>query len=302
MALALAQKSGDGNTEPSPSPLPKNRKWCFTSFELEPPEFNEKIMLYLCYGKETCPSTKKEHWQGFVIFKNARSLSGCKKSYGSSIHFEPTRGTDEQNIKYCSKDGAFTEHGSRPVGQGKRTDVTTLAELVRAGKTDAEIANTIVAPREGTDGPKRDFGDVFIKFYRGVRELRAIITDKPRMWEMDVRIYWGAPGTGKTRSVYEEFPADEVYPKMVGKWWDGYSGQKVVLIDDFDPENCFDITYDFYLKLLDRYPLRIEWKGGSGNFYSHIIIFTSNTDPAKWFPLKGNRDAFFRRVKTIKRF
>jgi len=126
--------------------------------------------------------------------------------------------------------------------------------------------------------------------------------EEKRNWVMDVRIYYGPPGTGKTRSVYDEFGLDDVYQKMVGKWWDGYKGEKVVIIDDFDPDNCFEIVYDFYLKLLDRYPMRIEYKGGSCQFRSKIIIFTSNVDPKGWWSDKENRGAFFRRVNTIKKF
>lgn len=42
--------------------------------------------------------------------------------------------------------------------------------------------------------------------------------------------YWGEPGTGKTRKATDDHP--QAYKKLVNKWWDGYQGQKVVIMDD----------------------------------------------------------------------
>ena len=261
------------------------RNFCFTSF-------NDKIeftmsMKYLIQGREICPKTQKEHYQGYVMFRNARTLSGVIKEY-RPIHFEIARGSNEDNIKYCSKDGDFTEEGERPVGQGARTDKVSMVKLIKDGLDDRELIEEI--------------GDQFIRNYKGIGVARAILSEIKRNWEMDVRIYHGEPGTGKTKAVWDEFDVEDVYVKSPGKWWDGYRGQKVILIDDFDPSTCFDITFDFYLKLLDRYPMRIEWKGGSGEFYSKVIIFTSNFDSEDWFISRRNRSAFFRRVNFIKCF
>ena len=47
----------------------RTRNVCFTGFNETGYEFNEKQMKYLVVGKEICPTTGKEHWQGYVELK-----------------------------------------------------------------------------------------------------------------------------------------------------------------------------------------------------------------------------------------
>lgn len=269
----------------------KYRNFCFTSFN-GPIMFTNK-MKYLLQGKEVCPKTDREHIQGFVIFKLQRSLKVVMRD-NKGVHFEICKSGIKQNLDYCMKEGNYTEEGIRPTGQGSRTDVKKLGDLIREGWTDKEICEY-----EADD--ESDWCGTWVRNYKGIREARRVLDTKKRNWPMHVVIYWGKPGTGKTRLVYDLHGVDNVYPKMVGKWWDGYNQEPTVLIDDFDPSNCFDITFDFYLKLLDRYPMRVETKGGTCEFLSRTIIFTSNIDPDEWFLTKSNRDAFFRRVSLIKK-
>ena len=43
------------------------------------------------------------------------------------------------------------------------------------------------------------------------------------------------------------------------------------------------LRYSFLLTLLDRYPIRIEYKGGSAEFVSRRVIITSNKAPQDWY-------------------
>ena len=269
----------------------KSRNWCFT---VNNPEYEREVLFeklgnfkYAIIGKEVGEVEGTPHYQCYVDFTNPRVLGGLKK-IDQRIHWEPRRGTWEQAVNYCKKEGDWVERGTPQVGQGTRTDIISITDRLRDGKSDKEILE--------------EFGDKALRMMGCVSRGRAALCEQLRNWPMDVRIYCGPPGSGKSRAVWEEFGIENVYPKMVGKWWDGYLGQTCVLIDDFDPDNCFDIMFDFYLKLLDRYPMRIEYKGGSCNFYSHTIIFTSNFHWDDWFVNKGNRSAFFRRVSEYRWF
>lgn len=54
-------------------------------------------------------------------------------------------------------------------------------------------------------------------------------------------------------------------------WWDGYKGQKRVVLDDFRPWWC---NFSYLLNLLDRYPMTVPFKGGFVNFIPEEIIIT----------------------------
>ena len=66
------------------------------------------------------------HLQGFIVFKNARTLASLKK-LDARAHWEVCRGTPEQNRTYCSKGGDFEERGVKPVSKRR------MARLRRPG-------------------------------------------------------------------------------------------------------------------------------------------------------------------------
>lgn len=82
---------------------------------------------------------------------------------------------------------------------------------------------------------------------------------------------YGPPGVGKS---YKARQYEDLYIKAQNKWWDGYTGQKNVLIDDFDRQGeCLS----HYLKIWsDVYKATGEVKGGTVNLNYNKIIITSN--------------------------
>lgn len=84
---------------------------------------------------------------------------------------------------------------------------------------------------------------------------------------------YGYAGTGKTKWVWDNF-REKLYVKSLNKWWDGYDGQEVILLDDWDPSHkCLT----WHLKMwADRYPFQGEYKGGSRLIRPKMIIITSN--------------------------
>lgn len=83
----------------------KCRSWVFTDFELDNVSRYKGLQAaVLVVGKETCPTTGREHLQGYVSFANARSLAWWKNQFPGA-HVEPRRGSEEQAVAYCRKEG-----------------------------------------------------------------------------------------------------------------------------------------------------------------------------------------------------
>lgn len=88
------------------------------------------------------------------------------------------------------------------------------------------------------------------------------------------KCFWiyGKSGVGKSYLVRESF--DEIYEKENNLWWDGYSNESVVLIDDLD-KSWLKLSY--YLKIWgDNYRFKAQIKGGVIQPIYKKLIITSN--------------------------
>lgn len=89
---------------------------------------------------------------------------------------------------------------------------------------------------------------------------------------------YSPPGTGKTYYATHLYPS--FYLKPQSKWWDGYTGQPVVILDDYD-----DPRLSHYIKIwADNYNTVGEIKNGSINLNYNVFIITSNYMPLYLWP------------------
>lgn len=250
--------------------------WAFTSFKAESPVYDEKTMRYLVYQRERCPKTGNEHWQGYVqVAKKARMKAVQTILGDEKCHMEMAKGSPEQNKNYCTKEdsrmeGPF-EFGVMS-GKGTRTDLQTAGKLACEGKWE-EIPDTTL-----------------VRYARGLEKL-VVIRNKPKVREMECTILWGPTGTGKSHTANEMLP--NAFWKPAGSWWDGYKGEKEVVIDEFDPEkhNVNDV-----LRWMDKWPLSVPIKGGFVPYNVERLVITSHFDPENWY---GERRAEIRRRAKI---
>lgn len=246
----------------------RSRAWCFTiNNPLDDAIPQGWDYTYLVYQKEK-GSAGTEHLQGYIYFKNAVRFTTVKKLC-MEAHWEVSKGSPADNTKYCTKeDGRVAGpwmFGEEPC-KGKRNDLKELKELLDEGKPLTEIA-------------EKQFSN-YLKYSRGIEKYQLLKT-KPRDWEMEVEVVWGPTGVGKTRQAHEENPGAYFKSRSNGNnnWWDGYINQEVVVVDEY--YGWF--SWDFILRLCDRYPLSVETKGGAVQFVAKKIIFTSNDHPKDWY-------------------
>lgn len=131
------------------------------------------------------------------------------------------------------------------------------------------------------------------------RAFQEYVTQKakPRSWKTQVFVLWGDTGTGKTRFCHDQVMDLEFWSPGDFQWFDGYKDQPIVIIDDFRGEYPLPL----FLKLCDRYPMRVPIKGGFVNWAPKKIYITSNTAPRSWYVNADSRslDAMIRRFDSV---
>lgn len=263
------------------------RYWCFTDWptpEYPEPSFDSEKMQYLIYGKEICPDTGNTHWQGYVQFKKATLFNTVKKAFSDKVHIEVSKGTPEQAIEYCKKDGNFQEFGT-PSVKGKRNDILTAKALIDEGASIQQVADECFSATAK-----------YYKFFEYYRQLK-LPTDRTVFTKEYCTILWGDPGSGKSRTAYncDSYQVLQ-YNYKSGFFSAAWDGSKRVIIDDVCPATF--VPRELWLNILDPHnkQLAINIKGGYSKFAPMELVLTSNFDPTTWMP---GDDAFKRRLEEF---
>jgi len=232
---------------------------------------NHQLFKYVCYGFEVGEECGTPHMQGYLEFENnsKKSIKACKSflfDHGLKCkpHLDTCEATAANNIAYCSKQCGMEglwERGSRPKGQGSRSDIQAAIELMDGGGSLQDVA--------------RDQGTTFVKYYRGLQARQMILSPK-RSWKTEIWWLWGPTGSGKSRWAWETYP-DAYGKNSTTKWWCGYMGQDTAIIDDFRPNK--EMPFNYVLNLFDRYPMLLETKGGQVQCLFKTILVTCPFSP-----------------------
>ncbi len=278
----------------------RHRHWVFTSNNYD------EALLTICRGivgtgKATFIAFQPEigaegtkHLQGCISFKQTLTRSAACKALPHSS-FQVMRGTSSQAVAYCSKEstrdltagfGFFTE-GVQPVGAGTKGggDISALVADARAGLSSRDLLEK--------------YPVLWMRYQRSV--TCAITLYQPRRSsKMPVRWYFGPTGGGKSYAFFAEYP-DGFFKNGDNHWWCGYDGKSAVIIDDF--RQSFS-KFNIVLNLFDRYPMSVEFKGGSIQFNPSIVVVTCPQHPEDLYHRRIDEDIkqLTRRIDEIRYF
>lgn len=185
-----------------------------------------------------------------------------------TAHLEPMMGTPLQASDYCKKDGDWMEGGTLPddpktaAGKGGKATAAKFAQII-----DLCASNKLGEVRK--EHPS--------EYFRHYHTCKRIAMDNPQpldsLPELNNEWIYGAPGVGKSRLAREENPG--FYDKSLNKWWLGYKGEDVVIIDDLGKTAAVWIG-EFLKRWGDHYPFPAETKGDGSLLRPKKIIITSN--------------------------
>lgn len=218
-------------------------------------------------GQKEIGANGFEHWQFLAVFSKQVTLNQAKGHFHNSIHLELSR-SDAANEYVWKEDtrvaGSQFELGELPKSRARKADWDAVFEQAKSGEFDRI--------------PK----DILIRNYSAIKRIRVDHMQPPGRSDIVVHVYWGKSGIGKTRRAWHEAgDPSEVYIKNPNtKWWDGYRGQKKVIIDEFTGR----IDWSYLAVWFDRYPCNVEVKGFSVPLEATEFWVTSNLSPNLWYP------------------
>ncbi len=247
---------------------PKKRHWCFTSYlAVLPTTFDKAVVRYCIYQREICPETKREHFQGYIeLFCDYRR--GQVITLLGACHLEPRYASRTSAREYCRK--KYGAIANTQVEFGKwRDQIAHKRKLSDMLGTDMTLADLI-----------KESPVDYVRYHRGLEKLfaRRQAASAKVFRRVEVLVYIGVTGCGKTGRALET-PDHYKLPISDRLWFDGYQGEKCLVIDDF----YGNIKYGFFLQILDGHELQLPVKGGFIWAMWNKVIITSNKDPKDWY-------------------
>lgn len=216
---------------------------------------------YVVGQLERGEQTGNLHVQFFANFRKARI--SALKNFDKELHIELIKINNGADL-YCMKnetrvDGPW-EFGDRPINRklGQKP----------SKKIDWENDVWKKAINGQIDDIKPNIKVTYYNRLKMIQKDHLMISNKPHL--RGIWIY-GKQGSGKTRWVRENIGPKDLYPKLCSKWWDGYVGQKYVVMDDMMKDHKY---LGYLLKLwTDRYGVVLETKGGAvADKYDWFIV------------------------------
>ena len=233
----------------------------------------------------------KRDMKQFDLVKKA--ADGTPKVYHCNVR---SCKSPKDAIRYVKKDGCFISSGTCPFTECLSTKEKN--ELLQSKSLSDLVAN----------------GEVSIfkvpQLQKAISILANELSEKQERTQVPkVLWYYGETGAGKTRTAVakckEEYGEDYWISNATGQWFDGYHGQKAVILDDIRSDTW---SFSLLLRLTDRYKFRVPIKGGFVGWVPELIIITAPGNPREVYQNHSTGEAWDgieqleRRIREIRDF
>ncbi len=293
----------------------QSRKWLITiNNPVEKGYTHEQLKLQLAKFKSCiywCMSDETGHDGTFHTHIYLHSSSGIRfstiKKRFEGGHFDMAKGTAQHNRDYVFKEGKWygsekedtnhreshEEYGEMPVErQGQRNDLTDLYDMIKEGRSTFDILE---------QSPS-----YMLQIDRIEKVRQSVLEEKYKnTWRnLEVIYIWGLPGSGKTRSVMDEYGYSNVYRVTdYDHPFDSYKGQDVVVFEEFRSS----LRIDDMLKYLDGYPVELPSRYNNKQACFTKVYIITNVDIRVQYPNVQRYEeltwkAFLRRIHKVKVF
>lgn len=253
------------------------RNVCFTLNNYTDEEYQALLTAnhkYIVIGKEV-GDQGTPHLQGYMEF--GRSVTGkylmklCK-----NCHYERRYATAVQASNYCKEDGDFVEIGEMSK-QGERGDLNLIKQSIVDGARVDDIA--------------MDKPIIYHQYGRTLNKIEDIAMRKRYRSEMTKGLWlYGPTNVGKSHEAFANYDPSTHYMLPISDkgWWDGYTQQATVIINDFRGE----IPYNELLNLVDKWPYSVRRRNREPMpFTSKMLIVTSSLPPGRVYHNRNDEDA-----------
>ncbi len=200
-------------------------------------------------------------------------------------------------VKYLMKENDYVSHGFDPKeyvkasGRKRAYSWNDTADHIQSGGALADIPDKGFAARNLRK---------LVEYQRWWRTLHAV--HRTGSWSVRTLVLWGRTGSGKSYWARHGHGLDGgvyvlPYQRAGGVWWDGYGGERILLLDDFDPSKMPLLQL---LRVLDSYKMTGMVKGATVTADWTDVIITNNEPPSRWYPQASleRMAALMRRMKV----
>lgn len=269
-------------------------------------EITHKFLpTYFCLCDEIA-KTGTPHTHLFIHSKSPIRWTTLKARYPTA-HIEKAFGSVLDNKMYLLKqgkwadsdksetsvEGSFYEWGEIPSeNEEESPELFKIIDELRNGKCIADVIR---------ENPK------FALKVKDIESLRQVLLNdeaKNIFRDVEVIYMYGKSGVGKTRSIFENNPKNEIYRitnyKKDGIQFDGYESENVLVFEEFYSQ----VPIYEMLNYLDRYPIKLRARyHDRWAFYKKVYITSNIPIERQYVDVQRNNpevwQAFLRRIVKI---